>query len=369
MNQNTKALLRSLTTALVCVAVVFAFLISGIRLLGYQVYGVLTGSMVPTYPVGSLIYVKETSPNDLELRDVITFSSGKTIVTHRIIEIVRDENNPSQLKFRTKGDANNDPDASLVGPADIIGKVEFGIPHLGTIANYIQNPPGLYVTIFAGLALIGLVIFMDTDDNKQANGQQSAPAKAPNLPWLTNLLAKVGITWPKQQENQQPQYPGYPQQGYQQYPQPMGTNQPVAPAQPMAPAQPVAPAQPMAPAQPVQQYPQYQQPMAPAQPGYPQQPVQQYPAQQYPQYQQPYNTGSYAPVQQYPQQYPQYQQQYPQQGYQQYPQYQQQPQPMAPAQPVAPAQQMAPAQPVQQYPQQGYQQYSAPLERPKNPLE
>lgn len=343
MNQNTKALLRSLTTALVCVAIVFAFFISGIRLLGFQVYGVLTGSMVPAYPIGSLIYVKETDPNDLELRDVITYSSGKTIVTHRIVEIVRDDNNPYQLKFRTKGDANNDPDASLVGPADIIGKVAFGIPHLGTIANYIQNPPGLYVTIFAGLALIGLVIFMDTDDNKKGEG--AAPekqVKLPDMPWLTNLLAKVGITWPKPQPEQPPQgYPPQIAQGYpQQYMPPQGYPQQMQQGYPQQYQQPMGMAQ----------------PMAPVQPQYPQQMVQGYP----PQYQQPYNTGSYPPVQQgYPQQYqpmgaaqPQYPQQMPQ-GYPQ--QYQQ---PMVPAQPMN-----------QQYPQQGYQQYAAPLERPKNPLE
>lgn len=322
MNQNTKALLRSLTTALVCAAVVFAFFISGIRLLGFQVYGVLTGSMVPAYPIGSLIYVQEVDPNELELRDVITYSSGKTIVTHRIVEIVRDENNPNQLKFRTKGDANDDPDASLVGPADIIGKVAFGIPHLGTIANYIQNPPGLYVTIFIGLALIGLVIFMDTDDNKQKEGQQNGQPQTPSMPWLTNLLAKVGITWPKQQP-EQPVYPGYaPQQMAQQYPQ-----------QPQYQQMP-------------QQYPQYQQMQPPAQPQYPQyqQPMQQYqpmqaPAQQYPQYPQQMQ----APVQQYQQYPPQYQQMP-----QQYPQY------------------------PQQYPQQMQppaQQYGAPLERPRNPLE
>ena len=333
MNQNTKALLRSLTTALVCAAVVFAFFISGIRLFGFQVYGVLTGSMVPAYPIGSLIYVQEVDPNDLELRDVITFSSGKTIVTHRIVEIVRDETNPYQLKFRTKGDANNDPDASLVGPADIIGKVAFGIPHLGTIANYIQNPPGLYVTIFIGLAMIGLVIFMDTDDNKQKEGQTGAPKKQLELPWLTELLAKVGITWPKAQPEQiqqmpyqqvgaaQPmpqQYPGYPQQYPQQgYPQQM--------QQHMASAQPVQQSQ-------YQQYPQYPQQM--------------------PQYQQQYQQMQ-AAVPQYPQyQQPMAQQQYPQQGYQQQ-QYQQYPQQGYP----------------QQYPAQQAQQYGAPLERPKNPLE
>ena len=88
MDQATKATLRSITTALVVVAVVFAFLISGIRLFGFQVYGVLTGSMEPTYPTGSLIYVQQVDYNDLKLRDVITFSSGKSIVTHRIIEVV-----------------------------------------------------------------------------------------------------------------------------------------------------------------------------------------------------------------------------------------------------------------------------------------
>ena len=341
MNQSTKALLRSLTTALVCAAVIFAFFISGIRLFGFQVYGVLTGSMVPAYPVGSLIYVQEVDPNELALRDVITFSSGKTIVTHRIVEIVRDSDNPYQLKFRTKGDANEDPDAALVGPADIIGKVAFGIPHLGNIANYIQNPPGLYVTIFIGLALIGLVIFMDTDDNKQKEGgQQGAPAQTPNLPWLTNLLAKVGITWPKQQpQMEQPMYPGY-------MPQQMGV------------------AQPMAPAQPVQQYPQQ---MAAGQPQYQQMPVQPQYQQQYPQYQQPMQGQQYPQYQQMPAQ-PQYQQQYPQyqqpmQGQQQYPQYQQMP--------AQPQYQQYPQymQQGQQYQQpQQSQQYGAPLERPKNPL-
>lgn len=334
MNQSTKALLRSLTTALVCAAVIFAFLISGIRLLGFDVYGVLTGSMVPAYPIGSLIYVQDVDPNELELRDVITFSSGKTIVTHRIVEIVRDDNNPYQLKFRTKGDANNDPDASLVGPADIIGKVAFGIPHLGTIANYIQNPPGLYVTIFIGLALIGLVIFMDTDDNKQAEAAKNGvpvQKKPLNLPWLTNILAKVGITWPKEQpQMEQPNYPGYVPQQYQQMPQQY--QQPMAQQYQQMPQHQYPQYQQQAPVQ----YPQYQQ--MPAQPQYPQ---------QYPQYQQP--------VQPQYQQYQQQMQGQPMQSYQQMPQ-QQYPQ----------YQQQAPVQ-YQQYQQP--QQYGAPLERPKNPLE
>ena len=172
MNQSTKALLRSLTTALVCAAVIFAFLISGIRLLGFEVYGVLTGSMVPAYPIGSLIYVQDVDPNELELRDVITFSSGKTIVTHRIVEIVRDDNNPYQLKFRTKGDANDVADGSLVAPQNIIGTPVFSIPYLGYALSYIQSPPGMYVAIAVG-AFVVLLLFLPSLLFENGNDKKS----------------------------------------------------------------------------------------------------------------------------------------------------------------------------------------------------
>ena len=315
MNQQTKTTLRTITTVLVILAIVFAFLISGLRLFGFQVYGVLSGSMEPSYPVGSLVYVKAVDADELKLRDVITYSvSPKTVVTHRIVEIVPDENNPYIKRFRTKGDANEDVDASLVGAADIIGRVSFCIPHLGNVASYIQKPPGIYVAIALGIVLVGLVVITDNtaadEKNKQQNAnQQQKPKKELNLPWLTALLAKVGIKWPKEKApaaqpvNRQGYVPGqaqYPQQGYR-YPQ--------------------------------QQYPQQ---------GY------QYPQQQYPQqgqvrYQQQYPQQGYQyPQQQYPQQgQVQYQQQYPQQGQVQYQQYPQQSQMHYPQQGYAP-----------QYPQQ-----------------
>ena len=324
VNQQTKATLRTITTVMVFLAIIFAFLISGLRLFGFQVYGVLSGSMEPSYPVGSLVYVKPVDVDELKIRDVITYSvSSKTVVTHRIVEIVPDENNPYIKRFRTKGDANDDVDASLVGAADIIGRVSFCIPHLGNVASYIQQPPGIYVAIVVGIVLVGLVVITDSateEKNKAQNGNQAPqPKKQLNLPWLTALLAKVGIQWPKKQKVQQPvnrqgYVPGqqvqqqYPQQGYQQQPRQQYPQQ----GYPQYPQQ-------QYPQQGYQQYPQQQYP----QQGYPQYPQQQYPQQGYPQY----------PQQQYPQQgYPQYpQQQYPQQGYPQYPQ--------------------------QQYPQQGYPQY------------
>nr|WP_317283096.1 signal peptidase I [uncultured Sellimonas sp.] len=58
------------------------------KLMGYEEMAVLTGSMEPKYPVGSLIYVKEENPENLKVGDVITYRlSEDTVVTHRIVEI------------------------------------------------------------------------------------------------------------------------------------------------------------------------------------------------------------------------------------------------------------------------------------------
>lgn len=57
------------------------------KLMGYEEMAVLTGSMEPKYPVGTLIFVKEADPNTLEVGDVITYHlDSNTVVTHRIVE-------------------------------------------------------------------------------------------------------------------------------------------------------------------------------------------------------------------------------------------------------------------------------------------
>ena len=162
-----------MTTVLVCAVVILALLLVGVRLVGFQVFTVLSGSMEPTYHVGSLIYVKDVDPFELESGDVITFMlSEETIATHRIIEVVPDEVDASVVRFRTQGDANEAPDGSLVHYKNVIGSPVFTIPKLGYVANYIQNPPGTYIAISAGAILLLLVfipdLFDDEEDKKKA---------------------------------------------------------------------------------------------------------------------------------------------------------------------------------------------------------
>ena len=151
-----------ITTVLVVAVVVLALLLAGPRLVGMDVFTVLSGSMEPAYHTGSLIYVKDVDPFEIEPGQVITFMlSEDTVATHRVVGIVPDEDEPGTIRFRTKGDANNVEDGTLVHYKNIIGTPVFTIPQLGYLANYIQNPPGMYLAISAGAILLMMVFIPD----------------------------------------------------------------------------------------------------------------------------------------------------------------------------------------------------------------
>lgn len=150
--------------------VLLAIALVGVRLIGLKPYVVLSGSMEPTYHVGALIYVKSVDYKELQVGDPITYMiSQDTVVTHRIIEVLEDEEDPNTLRYFTQGDANASPDGTSVHYKNIIGKPVFSIPYLGYVSNYIQNPPGTYVSIAAAAILLLLVFLPDVfaDDKKE----------------------------------------------------------------------------------------------------------------------------------------------------------------------------------------------------------
>ena len=121
---------------LVGIVVLLAIALVGVRVIGLRPFVVLSGSMQPTYEVGSLIYVKSVDYKDLKVGDPITYMvSQDTVVTHRIIEVLVDEKDPDTIRYFTKGDANEHPDGSSVHYKNIIGKPVFSIPYLGYVSN------------------------------------------------------------------------------------------------------------------------------------------------------------------------------------------------------------------------------------------
>ena len=164
-----KRIWNVISSVLVGIVVLLVVALVGVRLVGLQPFVVLSGSMEPTYHVGSLIYVKSVDYKQLQAGDPITYLLNEnTVVTHRITEVLVDEEDPNTLRYFTKGDANDIADGTSVHYKNIIGKPVFSIPYLGYVSNYIQNPPGMYVAIAAGAILIMLVFLPDifSDDDK-----------------------------------------------------------------------------------------------------------------------------------------------------------------------------------------------------------
>ena len=169
------------TTVLTVIAILLAVALVGMRLFGFQVFSVLSGSMEPLYHVGSLIYVKEVDYHELKSGDVITFMLDEDLVaTHRIVDVCPDQDDPSVLRYQTKGDANEAADGTLVHYKNVIGTPVFTIPYLGYVADFIQKPPGTYAAIAIGAVLLALMFLPDLfrEEEPKKRGKYEKPPNA-----------------------------------------------------------------------------------------------------------------------------------------------------------------------------------------------
>lgn len=121
----------------------------------YQAKVVLSGSMEPAIPVGSLVVIKP-APAYIP-GDVITFgpdTKNSIPVTHRIVGTEETGN------FKTKGDANEGVDAGVVNPKSVIGKVVFHIPYFGFFLDFAKTERGFWFLVIIPCALVALFELM-----------------------------------------------------------------------------------------------------------------------------------------------------------------------------------------------------------------
>ncbi|MBR3691323.1 MAG: signal peptidase I [Clostridia bacterium] len=164
MKATLQKIWNILSTVLVVVVVLCAVFLMGSRLLGYRVFNVISGSMEPEYSVGDLIYVKSVAADEIEVGEDITFLLNEDLVvaTHRVVRIDRENQ-----RFYTKGLANETEDANPVHFNNVIGVPQFKVPKLGYVSDFIQNPPGLYITVALGAVLLILVFLPDLIRGKE----------------------------------------------------------------------------------------------------------------------------------------------------------------------------------------------------------
>lgn len=125
------------------------------RLGGATPYTILTGSMQPALPPGTLVVVKPVQPEDVAVGTVITYQleSGRpTVVTHRVVRVGID--GTGQRIFSTQGDANNAPDAKPVLPAQVRGEQWYSVPYLGHLNNALAGGERAIAVYVVGFGLI-----------------------------------------------------------------------------------------------------------------------------------------------------------------------------------------------------------------------
>lgn len=143
------------TVVLLLLAAVAAVIVLPM-VMGFKEMAVLTGSMEPTIPVGSIVYVKPLDdPSQLQPGDICTYtlSDGETMVTHRVVSV-----DPDSQTLVTKGDAN-DTDDGDINFAQVFGKTQFHLPYLGYIAINAKTPVGI-MTVCGVLVVVILLNFI-----------------------------------------------------------------------------------------------------------------------------------------------------------------------------------------------------------------
>ena len=187
--------------------VLLVVLLAGVRLFGIEPHIVLSGSMEPEIPTGSLVYVKPLTREEaqnLHVGDTVTYLTDKngTKVTHKIYEVVgpayvknqygeylvdesgnrvvaKDDAGYDMIMYTTYGINNKNetspsgytldgtPGVGNLASSNVFGKPIFSIPLLGYVANFVQSTTGRYVTIVICVLLVVNALFGSAPPNKK----------------------------------------------------------------------------------------------------------------------------------------------------------------------------------------------------------
>lgn len=162
----------SVLAALLCLHVTIQVLSQGyVNCGGYSLFRVVTGSMEPTLPVGTLLLTEQTDMQDIQVDDIICFRAQESAIfgkmmTHRVVGVHTGAD--GALMFETKGDANLTQDGYLVTQTNFVGKVIWytGAGNvLSSIFSFFTNKVGFLACIVLPCFLLAGLILRDCVQN------------------------------------------------------------------------------------------------------------------------------------------------------------------------------------------------------------
>ena len=160
----TRSTIASILLIVIVLGAVLPFVVFAVpQLVGAEEsYVVGSSSMRPALEAGDVIFVEDVAPASIEKGDVITYREGTVeviengqsdFITHRVVEVVETDD---EHLFRTKGDANNEPDRQAVAAADVVGRVSFHLPYLGHALAFTTTNVGIFTLVIVPIGLLVL---------------------------------------------------------------------------------------------------------------------------------------------------------------------------------------------------------------------
>jgi signal peptidase len=142
-----------LATLLLAVVAPLAAFLMWTWLHGWQLVSVQSGSMEPTYHVGSMLVVEPIDASQVQRGMAIVFRDPRDdgrIVTHRVVGRAPGET----LQFLTQGDANATADPAPVPARMVQGRVRSEIVGLGLVTDWLRWPRSfVLLVVVPGLLL------------------------------------------------------------------------------------------------------------------------------------------------------------------------------------------------------------------------
>ena len=144
------------------------------------------GSMEPTIALGSVVVETPAAASTLAIGDVVSLKVGpkQAVFTHRITRLVSRE---GALWLETQGDANREPDPSIVPATAVLGRVSVVVPWLGYVIQLLGSFAGVaFLLSFAVLLIIGAWLLETLEDDArtalQRGGTPGVPALVADAP-------------------------------------------------------------------------------------------------------------------------------------------------------------------------------------------
>jgi len=138
--------IKEIVSILIVVVLVLPAIIYAVPFIvdGYYSSVIMSGSMEPAVPVGSIVVTQKIDVDNVKAGDIIVFQRSDSKTLHRVIDKIVENDS---YYFKTKGDANEDPDPWTVQPEQVNGALLLTIPYYG------------YLIYFAGTS-IGFVLMV-----------------------------------------------------------------------------------------------------------------------------------------------------------------------------------------------------------------